>query len=384
LGLGQMLLADHDGPWDRRDWIGMVLGIIAVTSSGVVVTMMAVVFGATWARRTLRIALAQVGPAAFVYLAWSSTAGRREGGFGTPGSIWRFVHMHAWGLVQSLSDTAWLAPLWIGLVTLGLAATVIAVRRQGRRSPVVPVAALASGALLFSVSTGAATEIVPWYDVVWPAPRHLHVLATFLLPAMAVGADRIVGDRRAWRAALIALVLIPLPLGFVHLGEQRASSSAAYSSNPRLILGIPRLSFAEQLPSDLEPDRAFHPGATVGWLLDLGRRGLLPEPPPTSPRERAGIAAVVALAETRYDGSTLKRCTTLGSSTGMVLQAGDRLVVVNAPAAVQVVYEGVASVPTTVKAEPYYPGVRTARVGPLTLKVTSIEPDDPVTVCTLP
>lgn len=166
LGLGQMPLADHDGPWDRRDWIGMMLGIIAVTSSGVAVTMMALVFGATWPRRTLRVALAHVGPAAFVYVAWLSTADVREGGNGPPGSIWRFVHIHAWGLMQSLSGTAWLAPLWIGLVTVGLAATVIAIRRQGRRSPLVPVAALAGGALLFSVSTGAATEIVSWYAVV--------------------------------------------------------------------------------------------------------------------------------------------------------------------------------------------------------------------------
>jgi len=42
-GLGHLLLADHDGPVDRRDWLGLLAGLAGLMCSGVGVTMVVIV-----------------------------------------------------------------------------------------------------------------------------------------------------------------------------------------------------------------------------------------------------------------------------------------------------------------------------------------------------
>src|SRR4029079_3970153 len=43
LGLVQLLLADHDGPRDRRDWLGLCAGLAALLCSSVAIAMLFVV-----------------------------------------------------------------------------------------------------------------------------------------------------------------------------------------------------------------------------------------------------------------------------------------------------------------------------------------------------
>src|SRR6185369_9091996 len=70
LGLAHLLLADHDGPVDRRDWFGLAAGFLALLCSGVAVTMVVVVGLATLLRRGWRIAVLHTVPLAAVYGAW--------------------------------------------------------------------------------------------------------------------------------------------------------------------------------------------------------------------------------------------------------------------------------------------------------------------------
>ena len=53
-GLTQLLLADHDGPIARRDWLALLAGLAGLLCSGVGVTMVVVVGLATLARRGWR------------------------------------------------------------------------------------------------------------------------------------------------------------------------------------------------------------------------------------------------------------------------------------------------------------------------------------------
>ena len=55
--LCHLLLADHDGPVDRRDYLGLGTGLAALMCSGVAVSMAIVVGLATLMRRGWRIAL---------------------------------------------------------------------------------------------------------------------------------------------------------------------------------------------------------------------------------------------------------------------------------------------------------------------------------------
>jgi hypothetical protein len=54
LGLGQLLLADHDGALDRRDYVGLVAGLAGLMTSGVAVSMTVVVGLAVLLRGGLR------------------------------------------------------------------------------------------------------------------------------------------------------------------------------------------------------------------------------------------------------------------------------------------------------------------------------------------
>src|SRR5204863_7602041 len=66
----QLLLADHDGPLDRRDWLGLAAGLGAITCSGVGVTMVGVVGVAALIRRGWRVALLHTVPLLGLWLIW--------------------------------------------------------------------------------------------------------------------------------------------------------------------------------------------------------------------------------------------------------------------------------------------------------------------------
>jgi hypothetical protein len=77
-GLTHLLLADHDGPIDRRDWLGLLAGALGLMCSGVAVTMVAVVGLATLLRRGRRAAVFHVVPLAVLYLGWWAKYARSE------------------------------------------------------------------------------------------------------------------------------------------------------------------------------------------------------------------------------------------------------------------------------------------------------------------
>jgi hypothetical protein len=75
-GLTHLLLADHDGPVDRRDWLGIVAGFAGLLCSGVGVTMTVVVGLATLFRRGWRIAALHTAPLGVIYVVWWVAVGR--------------------------------------------------------------------------------------------------------------------------------------------------------------------------------------------------------------------------------------------------------------------------------------------------------------------
>ena len=75
-GLVQLILADHDGPLGRRDWIGLVAGVAGLMCSGVAVTMVIVVGLASLTRRGWRVAAFHTAPLAALYGAWYVVIGQ--------------------------------------------------------------------------------------------------------------------------------------------------------------------------------------------------------------------------------------------------------------------------------------------------------------------
>ena len=93
-GLTDLLLTDHDGPFDARDAIGILAGLAAIMCSGVGVTMVFVVGLAAFLRRGWRIALALTVPLGCAYVAWFAAVGHEaKSGIDrpTPSVVVRFV-----------------------------------------------------------------------------------------------------------------------------------------------------------------------------------------------------------------------------------------------------------------------------------------------------
>jgi hypothetical protein len=70
LGLGQMLLANHDGEIDRRDWIALALGGLALLTSGQAPPIILASGLAVWWRRGWRPAAIQTVPLGIIYAVW--------------------------------------------------------------------------------------------------------------------------------------------------------------------------------------------------------------------------------------------------------------------------------------------------------------------------
>src|SRR5207302_10440329 len=69
-GLTQLLLADHDGHVDRRDFLGLGAGVVGLMCSALAVTMTIIVGVAMLLRRGWRIAMFHTVPLAALYLGW--------------------------------------------------------------------------------------------------------------------------------------------------------------------------------------------------------------------------------------------------------------------------------------------------------------------------
>ena len=78
LGLTHLLLADHDGPIERRDWLGLLAGLAGVLCSGLAVTMTLVVGLAALIRRGWRAALFHTAPLGLLYVVWWLAFARGE------------------------------------------------------------------------------------------------------------------------------------------------------------------------------------------------------------------------------------------------------------------------------------------------------------------
>ena len=162
-GLAQLVLADHDGPLDRRDWLGLLAGFCGLLCSGVALTMAVVVGLAVLLRRGLRgwrVAAFHTVPLAVTYLLWLALApkGQNAGNYRSHSvtEVLRFVLIGIEAAFARLGQVAGVG-FALGLILiLGLG---LALRAHGWRPPLgrlaAPIALLA-GAVVFLVITGVA------------------------------------------------------------------------------------------------------------------------------------------------------------------------------------------------------------------------------------
>jgi hypothetical protein len=290
-GLAQLLLADHDGPIDRRDAWALLAGLAGLMCSGVAIGMVLVVGLAMQLRRGWRVAALQTAPLAVVYIVWYalSPVGPGAGGYRSqsPGQVVQFVGI---GIGSGFGRLAQLPFVGILLAAVLVAGIGVAVHQVGpgvvRGRFAVPLALLA-GAFLFLVVTGLVRSGVPATNIInGKGPerarqsRYVYIVAALALPALAIAADAIARRWRALTIPVVVLLLVGVPGNIRDLRTYANHSQYDRAAFRAEVLEAPRLPLARRLPRFIEPalPYAFY-GLTLGWLLDSEPSGRIPAPP---------------------------------------------------------------------------------------------------------
>jgi hypothetical protein len=286
-GLVQLLLADHDGPLDRRDALGVGAGIVGLMCSGVGVSMLVIVGIAVCVRRGWRIAAVHAAPGAICFLVWYFSVGRTSyHARGVRGAaLFRFVESGFRGTFRDLGQVAFVGLLLFAVLIAGLFVATSARRRSGRLAELAAPIALLSGSVVFLAIT--AVGRVGFGPDFARSARYVSLVAAMTIPALAVAADALVSR---WRRALpvaVAIFLIGVPGNISALASAQRRLKPTYTTTRRLMSSLPRVPMARRVPRSVRPDPVGAEPVTIGWLLDAVAQHRLPAPARISPVELA-------------------------------------------------------------------------------------------------
>jgi len=325
LGLVQLLLADHDGPLDRRDALGLLAGFGCLLCSDVAIPMIATVGIAALLRRRWRAAALHTLPLAAAYLAWSAKYGRTAQTSLGLGRIFTSMRISLSGTFNAIARV----PFFGWLVATMLVAGLVVAWRDARgnadsdsqefRRISAPIA-LAIGAILFA-GTLALTRFGLGSQFA-KSSRYLHVLAALLLPLIAVAADALARNRRVILVATVALFIVGIPGNIAQI-DKNLAPALSYTQQRRIITTLPRLPLARTVPRSLHPTPSFAGEVTVGWLLDGAKSGRIPRSGPPAPVERSSDELRLSLDQ--RDSPRVPGCKLLHAPVERRLRAGDSL-----------------------------------------------------------
>jgi hypothetical protein len=284
LGLAQLLLADHDGPRDRRDWFGLAAGLAAVLCSSVAIAMLFVVGVAMLLKRGWRLALFHVGAPLLAFAVWFAADGHKDVGAGQPArlrslpSAIHFASVLVTGTFEAFTGTKVIGGLLVLGFVVGLFFILRASSSVRRRQAAVPVSMLL-GAFVFALETGLGrSDLLAQGASAVRAGHYMDVVAYLALPAVALMTETIVRKWRALAPVLVVLFVIAVPLNLHELVTHENTRAPRLALFRNTVLLIPRLPLAHEVPSSIVPFRGVASPVTVGWLLHAARDGRLPQP----------------------------------------------------------------------------------------------------------
>jgi hypothetical protein len=381
-GLAQLLLSDHDGSIDRRDWLGLGAGALGLMCSGLMLIMMVVVGLNTLIRRGWRMAAFHVAPLVALYLIWWYSIGRRYP-VSSPSILHHLGLLPPWisneitASFDAMGQVPGIAVAIAVLLVVGLPLAFIDIGWSNLRRRAAPFA-LAVGALVFVVANGwqrAALFSGFGYE---RSGHFLDVFVAMVLPAIAVAGEAVV---RRWRFLLpvvLAVLLVGVPGNIEKLNQTTGPySAAAESRNEQYLTSVVDLPIARNMPRSYQPDPLLDPGVTIGWLLAQKSEGRLPETDAPAPRKAADMSLAIAVFQSDSRAPATS-CQTSGTSEIRHLDAGRSIQFSGGALEVVFVSGDGSSDPVTFLQSNGHSLV--ARV-PLTLRVSPVGSGGRVTVC---
>lgn len=295
-GLAHLLFADHDGPVGRRDGFGLLAGLIGLMCSGVAISMTAIVGVAVLFRRGWRIALLQTMPLAACYLVWLLAIGHRQPkptGV-TFGGMLRFVEKGLGATYRSIVHYGWLGVALEIVLVVGLLLSLTEHRRSQRLSQLAAPVALLIGSIVFLLITSIGRVV---YGVNGAgSSRFVYIVVAMTLPALAVAADALASQWRPLLPVAIAIFLVGVP-GNIRLGIPPSGRRTSYTQTRRMILSLPRVAIARDVPRSIRPEPVITRPVTIGWLLDGVADHRIPSPGALSRSEVADAEFRLSFAQ---------------------------------------------------------------------------------------
>jgi len=377
-GLVQLLLADHDGPVDRRDWFGLAAGLAGLMCSGVGVTMAVIVGVAMLLRRGWRIALLHTVPLAAAYTIWVAVSPNGSAPVSyTTQSVVQVVKFVVVGAADVFGRLGQLPGLGVVLAVMLLVGFVVAIDREDfaalRHQFAVPVA-LFVGAGVFLVVTAVVRsgQPSPVFGVADVGPdrarqsRYVYMLAAMLLPMLAIAADAIAKQWRVLTVPVVALLVVGVPGNLHQLSIFTEQMEHSRDKERVIILEAPRLPIARYVPRSLAP--AHFTGLSMGWLIDSLPSGRIPSPGPLTQTQIAYQSLLLVLRNAKLP--TAANCHPLVRVERLVAPAFDRLTLETGTATITYFPpSGAPSSPTPFQSTNTSRTV-VATTGPLTLEIT--------------
>lgn len=384
-GIGHMLLADHDGGIDRRDWIGLGVGLIGLTSSGVGVVMVAAVGLAVLLRRGWKLALFHTAPLAVVYAAWwlvhrPSTVLYPDG---LPaGDAAEAARRYGWlavtGTFDAIGQNPVIAIILATMLVVGLLMAWLPLDRPtfGRRAGMPLALLLGAVALVATTLLSRAWALGPNEA---RADRYLHLFAALTLPALAVAGDALARRWRPLVPVVVVLFLAGIP-GNIDEFERSVYGEQYFASQRHLTLNVARHERADEAPDWVTPEPQLAPDRTMGWLRQTIAEGKMPDAEPTTDVD-ATFPVRFGVAFEREDVPEGLKCKPLERPTVRTPPVGKRWGAPDGMLVFTLLDDGVP-VSRPVRIDPQWAGRSiTVTIPDLELRVSSADPDDPSVFC---
>jgi len=280
-GFVQLLLADHDGPIDRRDWCGLGAGLLGLMTSGQAPSLVLATGLVCLFRRRWWAAAFHTVPLGVIYLVWfigtdvPPVISIDDRAF----SVGEYVEWMKDAVAGLFMGLGHFAPFAIAIVVMLVAGAVTAVRTEGlsnlTRRTAIPTALLI--AVVVSMSAAAPSRFALGEDQS-RSGRYVGFMAAMTLPALAVAADAL-SKRWRWSTPFVAAVfLVPVPYNIATFGDDPVLTRGNFARIRTYVATLPDHPLVEQVPPWIRPNESLlgQPDMTVGWLLDAERRGELP------------------------------------------------------------------------------------------------------------
>jgi len=286
--LVQLLLLDHDGPPDWREWCAAVAGLVAVASSGfgpffVVGALLFMVMRRRWI--SLLIAtVPMVVASAWWWLFWGSdpAGDKARSSFS---QLPAYVNRGLTAVFQGLTATA-------SLVGIAMVAT-LAVLLWRRRDPIAHDLMATLGITAVLTFIGIGIERGGFGIETAANSRYTYVGAVLLIPAFGVAVDQLarIGTPAIWAARLLLIGAMAMNIGSLRTNANEWAGRAGGERNLlEMIAASPAFPTTDPSVSPL----SFSPDVRIGDIPELVADGAIHPHPATTSAEQALVDAALS------------------------------------------------------------------------------------------